>query len=103
MIERRIHAEVIEGSVELELGELCRICGLSREIVVEWVDEGVIEPSRRRRQWHFSGSDLKRAYLARRLQRDLELETRTLPVVLDLIEELETLREENRVLRRMIE
>lgn len=92
--------EVIEQETELQLSELCRACGVSREVVLEWVNEGVVEP-RGQAPWRFPARQLGRLRRARRLQQDLELDSHTLPLVLDLLEEVERLRNEVRVLRRM--
>ncbi len=96
----RYTIEVLEQETELELNELCRVCDVSRELLIEWVNEGVVEP-RGQAQWRFPARQLGRLRRARRLQQDLELESHALPVVLDLIDEVERLRREVRVLRRL--
>lgn len=53
--------------------------------------------------WRFSARQVRRVYIARRLKRDLELDTQALPVVLDLIEEVESLRRRVRLLERVIQ
>ena len=93
--------EWLGHDAELGLPELCRICGISRELVTTWVEEGVIQPDGRE-QWRFSAGQLRRVQLACRLHQDLELHSSALPTVLDLIEEVERLRREVRVLRRML-
>ena len=98
----RYEVEVLEQETELQLSELCRVCGVSREVVVEWVNEGVVEP-RGQEQWRFPARQLGRLRRARRLQQDLELDSQSLPLVLDLLEEVERLRNEVRVLRRLRE
>lgn len=98
----RYEVELYEQDAELQLSDLCRICGVSREIVIEWVQAGVIEP-RGEARWRFPARELRRIRRAGRLQRDLELESQALPVVLDLLEEVERLRREVRVLRRLRE
>lgn len=94
--------ELIDQETELELAELCRLCGISRELVFEWVEEGLVEP-RGRERWRFPGREIGRLRMAGRLQQDFGLETPALPLVLDLLDEIETLRRQVRVLRRMIE
>ena len=96
----RYEVEVLEQDTELQLAELCRVCNVSRELLIEWVNEGVVEP-RGQAQWRFSVRQLARLRRARRLQQDLELESHALPLILDLIEEVERLRNEVRVLRRL--
>jgi chaperone modulatory protein CbpM len=96
----RYEAELLEQETELQLGELCRICGVSREVIIEWVQEGVVEP-RGEDPWRFPARHLGRIRRARRLQQDFELDSHALSVVLDLLEEVERLRNEVRVLRRL--
>lgn len=96
----RYEVELFEQETELHLSELCRICDVSREVVIEWVQEGVVEPHGEA-QWRFPARQLGRLRRASRLQQDLELESHVLPVVLDLLEEIERLRNEVRVLRRL--
>lgn len=98
----KLQVELMDQEVELGMGDLCRLCGVSREVIVEWVDEGVVEP-RGRDRWRFSGSQLRRVRLAGSLQHDLGLETPALPLVLDLLEEVDALRRQVRVLQRLVE
>ncbi len=96
--------EIIDQERELGLDEVCRLCNVESEILIEWVEEGIAEPrAGQGREWRFSGHQLRRVSAARRLQRDLEVETRALPLVLDLLEELDRLRRQVRTLERMID
>lgn len=96
--------EIIEPDAELDPNTICRACDLSSEVLVEWVEAGVVEPQESARsEWRFSVAQLRRARAARRLQRDLELQTASLPVVLDLLEELDQLRRRLATLERLIE
>ena len=97
-------AELIAQDLEADLDEISRICGLEAEELRQWIQEGVTEPRAGSvRGWQFSARQLRRVWVARRLRRDLELDTRALPVVLDLIEEVESLRRRVRLLERVIE
>jgi len=94
----RIETIEAEASAALSLPEICEVLELRSEVVCEWVEEGVVHPAGEHlTEWRFTGRELERARRARRLQRDLELETRTLPLVLDLLGELERLRARLRV------
>jgi len=96
--------EIIEPDTELDPSTICRACNLSSEVLIEWVEAGVVEPRESgRREWRFSVAQLQRARAARRLQRDLELHTSSLPVVLDLLEEVQQLRHRVRMLERLID
>lgn len=87
--------------VELGLEELCRACSLERGILIEWVKEGVVIPRGGDEQrWVFGGRQVRRARIARRLQRDLGLDTASLPLVMDLLDEVRSLRNRLRILER---
>ncbi|MGY6554410.1 MAG: chaperone modulator CbpM [Wenzhouxiangella sp.] len=97
-------AEIIGQELEADLEQVCRLCGLDSAELLDWVREGVAEPQGPESgHWRFSARQVRRVYVARRLKRDLELDTRSLPVVLDLIEEIESLRRRVRLLERVIE
>jgi chaperone modulatory protein CbpM len=96
--------EIVDAEVELDRFTVCRACNLSSEMLIEWVEAGVLEPrDPERREWRFSAAQLYRARAARRLQRDLELQTASLPVVLDLLEEVHQLRRQVRTLERLLD
>ena len=58
------------------------------------VEEGVLEPiGRDRAHWRFSGSSLHRARAAMRLQQDLRINLAGIALALDLIREIDALRE----------
>ncbi len=106
MIDHRMSAELELIGLDRPVAEeeLRRLCRLEREHLLEWIAEGVIspqaDPSGPRR---FSARQVVRARLACRLQRDLELETEALPLVLDLLEEVHSLRRQVRLLARLSE
>jgi chaperone modulatory protein CbpM len=61
--------------------------------VISLVEESIIEPQGDdMRLWRFSGASLVRARTALRIQRDLGVNLAGIALVLDLIEELESLR-----------
>jgi len=89
---------VVEEQIEFALADLCRACAADREQVVALVREGVLAPvGRAPEEWRFSGPSLKRTRTALRLAQDLELSLAGAALVLDLLDELETLR--SRLLR----
>ncbi|MFP4208366.1 MAG: chaperone modulator CbpM [Wenzhouxiangella sp.] len=97
-------AELIGQDLDADLEEICRVCGLEIDELRHWIQEGVAEPrSPAAARWQFSARQLRRVWVARRLRRDLELDTQSLPLVLDLIEEVEALRRRVRLLERVIE
>jgi len=83
---------VLDETVTLTLTELSGACRVREERIIELVEEGVIEPEARRREWLFRSTQLGRAGKAIRLQRDLQINPAGAALVLDLLEEIEALR-----------
>lgn len=84
---------VVEEDVHLTLLELCQACSAEQEHVLTWVFEGVLEPvGDSPEEWRFSGESLRRARLAQRLSRDLELNPPGVALALDLLDEIAELR-----------
>ena len=85
---------LIDERVELTIRDICRACGSPTEWVVELVHEGVLEvEGEDTDSWRFSGRTLERAIRARRLQRDLELNLPGVALALELMDEIELLRQ----------
>jgi chaperone modulatory protein CbpM len=85
--------ELLEEEMELTLAELCRVCRLPKERVVELVDEGVVEPlGRDPAAWRFRAVCVRRVRCAGRLQVDLGVNAAGAALALELLEEIETLR-----------
>jgi chaperone modulatory protein CbpM len=94
-----LQGSILDDSVELTLQDLSRMCAVDESHIVEFVEEGVLTAIRVAPQWHFNGGAVRRARLAVRLQRDLELNLAGVALALDLIEELQQLRRELRMRR----
>jgi chaperone modulatory protein CbpM len=90
---------VIDERIELTTRDICHACASSTEWVVELVQEGVLEAEGQNAEaWRFSGASLSRAIRARRLQRDFDLNAPGVALVLDMMEEIEHLRQRLRQL-----
>ena len=77
----------------MSLAELCRTCQVPAEHILEFVEEGIVEPvGRDRARWRFERVSVKRVRCAVHLQRDLGVNTAGAALALDLLEELEQLR-----------
>lgn len=88
-----ISAILLDDSVELTLAELCGLCGVTEDLVVEIVAEGIVEPSgTSRAEWRFSGIATARVQRVVRLQRDFGVNLPGAALALDLIDELTRLR-----------
>lgn len=84
--------ELIGGEAQLSLEELCRLCDVEQQRIVELVEEGVLQVDPRAGPWQFTGPALRRARMALRLQRDLQINVAGVALVLELVDELERLR-----------
>ena len=84
-----LQCQVVEEEVPMSLAELCRACGTERELVVQLVEHGVVEPQGAGPQaWVFAGASLQRTRVALRLLRDLELNLPGAALAVDLLDEI---------------
>jgi chaperone modulatory protein CbpM len=84
---------VLDNELLLSLRELCRLCGVNADMIMDMVEEGMVEPQGANPQeWCFGGTTVRRVQIALRLQRDLRVNLPGVALVLDLLEELEELR-----------
>jgi chaperone modulatory protein CbpM len=93
--DQALPGAIFEESAVLTVRDLSRMCAVDERHIVEFVEEGVltvveVDTS----EWHFSGAALRRARLALRLERDLELNLAGVALALELMDELEQLRRE---------
>jgi chaperone modulatory protein CbpM len=86
---------VLDDNTILNLRELCRLCGVNAEQIINMVEEGVVEPHHGATpaEWHFGGTCIKRVQITLHLQRDLRVNLAGAALVLDLLEELQELRQ----------
>jgi len=88
-----LQGDVVEEEVQLTIVELCQACNAEIDHVMIWVVEGILAPQGETpRDWLFSGDSLRRARLAQRLSRDLEINPPGVALALDLLDEIATLR-----------
>jgi chaperone modulatory protein CbpM len=88
-----IEAVVVEENLRFTLAELCRACGAESSLLTALVEEGLLQPSGSGPEdWQFAAGALSRARAALRLMRDLQLSVDALALVVELLDEIETLR-----------
>jgi chaperone modulatory protein CbpM len=93
--DQALTGAIFDESVLLTVQDLSRICSVDERHIVEFVEEGVLNVVEiNTTEWHFTGAALRRARLALRLERDLELNLPGVALALELMEELEHLRRE---------
>lgn len=84
---------VVSDEAELTLDDLCAACGLSREKIVNYVAEGIIEPAGTEIvQWRFSQTTLVRLHRVKRLEQDLGLNEAGTALAFDLLSQIEALK-----------
>ena len=92
-----------DSAVYLTLTEVTQSIRLSVDTVVTLVACGIVEPrGEQPNQWLFEPEMVALMQRACRLQRDLELDWPAVALAMDLIEDLQRLRNENQRLRRQL-
>jgi len=86
---------IVEEEGPLSVEDLCRLCAVEREFILELSEEGVLEtqPST---QLHFTGRSLQRVRLAGRLRRDLGINVAGVALVIELLERIDLLEQQER-------
>ena len=85
------------------LVEISHHCGVTVEQIVVLVGEGILSPrGRTQREWRFAGNDLARALSAVRLERDLGVNAAGAALAVELMAEMDELRERVRLLEALI-
>jgi chaperone modulatory protein CbpM len=91
-----LRAIVIDEQHALTLSELSRACAVQTGYIIELVDEGLLTPEEPEehepQNWHFTGTQMRRARVALRLQHDLGVNLAGVALALQLLDEVEMLR-----------
>lgn len=97
-----ITSVVIDEDQSFTLIELSQSCQTHAEQIVEMVEHGLLEPKGKKpANWRFSARDLKRSQKALRLQQDLSVNMPGTALALDLLDEIEQLKQQLQTLRRL--
>lgn len=92
-----------ETGYYLSLTEVSQCVHLSADTVITIVDHGIVEPrGEQPQEWLFEPDMLGTLRRAIRLQQDLELDWAAIALAVSLIEEVQTLRDDNRRLRQQL-
>jgi len=92
---------IVEESAVFTLNELSDACGKPAKWILALVDEGIIEPvGSDLKDWKFSGHCLRRARIVQHLEADLRVNLAGAALAVELLEELEALRNRIAVLER---
>ncbi|MDC8773405.1 chaperone modulator CbpM [Roseateles albus] len=88
-------AMLVERELRFTLSGLSQACQVESLCLVELVREGVFgRMDEDMSQWMFEGAALRRARLALRLQRELDLGPHGTALVLDLLDEIQQLKQQ---------
>ena len=88
-----LSGEVLDERVSYSLREICRVCHVHAELIIDIVDEGIVTPrGSEPHVWRFDGRSVVRVQRALRLQRDLGINLAGAALAVDLLEEIERLR-----------
>ena len=89
--------------VELDMKQFCQASDMPAAYVIEIVEHGILDPQGHKpEEWLFDDHALITARRAARLQRELALEWQGVALALDLLDELDQVRAENRMLRQRL-
>jgi chaperone modulatory protein CbpM len=89
--------ELFEDGARVSVRDLSRLLSVEEHHIVELVEEGVITALEiDSTEWRFAGTEVRRARIALRLERDLGVNLPGAALALELLEELEQLRRERR-------
>jgi chaperone modulatory protein CbpM len=90
-------------STYLSFTEVCLQTGVAEDTVFEIVEHGIIEPiGTTPDEWLFSPTMLTVTKKAVRLHRDLEVDWAVIALAIELLDEVEQLREQNLYLQRRL-
>jgi chaperone modulatory protein CbpM len=99
-----VSGEIVDETARYGLKDVCKVCGVHAEYIVEMVEAGILQPKGGEpTQWRFSAISVIRSQKALRLQRDLDINLSGVAVALDLLEEVQALRDQVKSLSQQLE
>jgi chaperone modulatory protein CbpM len=97
-----IIADYSHADKPLSLHEFLEITHIPEEMLVQFIQYDIIhQPTLEREQWQFDTSHLARVQRALRLQHDLEVNLAGIAVLLDLLDEMDRMRERLALLEKL--
>ncbi|PJD94847.1 MAG: molecular chaperone [Legionella sp.] len=88
---------VLEDNMSLTVNEVCQQYLIPKALLEEMIQHGLFE---QQHPLHFTAGDLRRLESACRLHRDLDINLPGVALVLELLEEMEAMRQELRILKK---
>lgn len=98
-----VQGVILDENLALALADLTDLCGISDELLARLVGEGLLVPQGHSPpDWRFDGLQVHRIRRALRLSHDLELDWPATALALDLLDEIDRLRERLQGLERQV-
>lgn len=96
MSQKQVITLAVEANPELSLEELCSVCGVDLEFIHEMMAHGVIEPVQgvSVQTWRFDSGNIRVIRTAVHLHQDLEVNHAGIALAIELMDELQALRNE---------
>ena len=89
--------------VQLDMTQFCEAADLTDRYVIEIVEHGILEPQGQQPgDWVFNDYELALAKRAAKLRHDLLIEWEGVALALDLLDEVQQLRAENKMLKQRL-
>lgn len=96
--QKPVTGTVLDEETLYNFSDICRLCGVPAECILEMIDEGLLRPQGSvATQWRFTAIEIKRIQTTVHLQRDLRINLPGCALALQLLEELEELRRLHRL------
>jgi chaperone modulatory protein CbpM len=90
-----------EAVEEINLNDLCAICHVTPDFIIELISYGTIEPQgKSASKWRFDAHQLHVIRTAVRLHHDLEINHAGIALAIDLLDQVEDLQTELRILKK---
>ena len=105
VIDRNVsQGMLVEEEGGVTLTQLCRMHGVTTRVVISLVREGVLQPDGELpAEWRFPANSMRRLRTALRLREGLQLNLAGTALALELLDEVQQLRQRVRLLESMID
>ncbi|HEY7883855.1 MAG TPA: chaperone modulator CbpM [Cellvibrionaceae bacterium] len=90
--------------MQVSFDELCQCASASEQQLLALIEQGTLTPviGNNREQWQFTATAIVVANKAERLHRDLAVQWEDVPLVLDLLQQIDALTTENASLKQRL-
>ncbi len=98
----KIQHTTFDENGQYSLHELCQLCRVHAQFIQDLIDEGILSPQGKTPvEWRFAAIEIKRIQVSIRLQEDLRINLPGTALALQLLDEIEQLRQSKSNLERL--